>query len=80
MFPLLSELADEVVLVSERAVRAAVRSLALGNRIVAEPSGALALAAALATPASERGESVCLVTGGSIDRELLVEILSDDAA
>jgi threonine dehydratase len=80
MFPLLSELADDVVVVSERAVRAAVRSLALGNRIVAEPSGALALAAALATPASERGESVCLVTGGSIDRELLVEILSDDAA
>lgn len=79
MYPLLSELADDVVLISEAAVRAAVRSLALGNRIVAEPSGALALAAALATPASERGVSVCLVTGGSIDRELLVEILGDAA-
>jgi len=80
MFPLLTKLVDDSVLVPERAVRAAVRSLALANKIVAEPSGALALAAALATPASERGASVCLVTGGSIDRDLLVEILSDDAA
>lgn len=77
MLPLLSELADDSVLVAESAVRAAVRSLALANRIVAEPSGALALAAALATPAAERGVSVCLVTGGSIDRDLLVEILRD---
>jgi threonine dehydratase len=78
MFPLLADLVDDAVLVSERAVRAAVKSLALANKMVAEPSGALALAAALATPAEERGETVCLVTGGSIDRDLLVDILRDD--
>ena len=79
MFPLLAELVDDAVLVSERAVRAAVKSLALANKIVAEPSGALALAAALATPAAERGDTVVLVTGGSIDRDLLVDILRDDS-
>ena len=79
MFPLLRDLVDDAVLVSERAVRAAVKSLALANKMVAEPSGALALAAALATPAEERGDTVVLVTGGSIDRDLLVEILRDDS-
>lgn len=79
MFPLLRDLVDDAVLVSERAVRAAVKSLALADKMVAEPSGALALAAALAAPADERGETVCLVTGGSIDRDLLVDILRDDS-
>lgn len=67
MFPLLRAIVDRVVLVSDDAVVAAVKQLALGNKLVAEPSGALALAAALAMPASERGLCVCLVTGGSVD-------------
>ena len=65
MFPLLRDLADDAVLVTEDAVRATVRRLAVGDRLVAEPSGALSLAAALATPPAERGTTVCLVTGGS---------------
>ena len=75
MFPLLSELADEIALVSERDVRAAVRMLALSAHVVAEGSGALAVAAALAVPAHERGRTVCLVTGGSIDAARLAQIL-----
>jgi threonine dehydratase len=43
---------------------------------VAEPSGALALAAALARPPDRRGPAVCLVTGGSIDPEILAAILA----
>ncbi len=77
MFPFLSELIDEVVLVSEADVRAAIRALALHNRIVAEGAGALALAAALRMPADERGVSVCPVTGGSIDADKLATILAD---
>ena len=67
MFPLLRDLADDAVLVTDDAVRAAMRRLALGDKLVAEPSGALSLAAALATPPSERGTTVCLVTGGRND-------------
>ena len=47
MFPFLNELIDDVLLVSERAVRAAIRSILWHNKMLAEPAGALALAAAL---------------------------------
>ncbi len=80
MFPLLSELADDFALVSERDVRAAIRKLALSAHVVAEGAGALAVAAALSVPASERGRSVCLVTGGSIDASRLAQILVEEEA
>ena len=76
MFPILSGLADEVVLVTEDDVRAMIRRLAIHDHVVAEPAGALAAAAALATPRDERGKSVCLVTGGNIDDKLLSEVLT----
>jgi len=75
MFPLLQEVVDEVLLVSEQAVRATIRRLAVGNRVIVEGAGALAVAAALATPADRRGRSVCLLTGGSIDTPALLAIL-----
>ncbi len=75
MFPLLRELADDLRLVSEEDVRATVRQLALKAKLIVEPAGALAVAAALREPAAVRGASVCLATGGSIDPALLVEIL-----
>lgn len=77
MFPLLSELVDDCVLVPEDDVRAAIRRLATGNRIVAEGAGALATAAALAAPSEARGRTVALVTGGSIDAEKLASILTE---
>jgi threonine dehydratase len=77
MFPLLNELIDDVLLVSERSVRAAIRSILWHNKMVAEPAGALALAAALQVPPKQRGKSVCLVTGGSIGFELMMEILQE---
>ncbi len=70
---LLRDLTDESVLVSEDDVRACVRRLALRDKIVAEPSGALALAAALAT--SPAGAAACIVTGGSIDADKLAAML-----
>ncbi len=78
MFPLLTELVDDVLVVSERAVRAAIRSILRHNKILAEPAGVLALAAALQMPPKKRGQSVCLVTGGSIRDELMMEILQED--
>lgn len=78
MFPLLNELIDDVLLVSEHAVRTAIRSILWRNKMLAEPAGALALAAALQMPPTDRGKSVCLVTGGSIGVELLMEIVQEE--
>ncbi len=77
LFPLLAELVDRSVLVAEERVCAAVRRLALRDRIVAEPSGALAVAAAEDAPAGERGRAVALVTGGSIDADKLAGIVTE---
>jgi threonine dehydratase len=78
MFPFLSELIEDVLLVSEQSVRSAIRSILWHNKMLAEPAGALALAAALQMPPKQRGKSVCLVTGGSISSELIMEILQEE--
>jgi len=77
MYPLLRELVDEVVLVSEDDVKRAIRRLALEDKIVAEGAGALPVAAALAMSKEKRGRSVAVVSGGNIDRDKLTSILSD---
>ncbi|MCH8235486.1 MAG: pyridoxal-phosphate dependent enzyme [Chloroflexi bacterium] len=75
MWPLLREVVDDTVTVSEEQVRDAIRRLALDNKLVVEGAGAAALAAALATPVAERGLSVCVLSGGSIDGDKLAEII-----
>jgi threonine dehydratase len=77
MFPLLREVLDDVVIVPESRVREAVRELALKNKVVAEGSGALALAGALQQDQADRGSSVCVVSGGSIDPAVLAEIIQE---
>ena len=75
MIPLLRDVIDDVIIVPESRVREAVRKLALTNKVVAEGSGALSLAGALHLDESERGRSVCVISGGSIDPALLAEIV-----
>jgi threonine dehydratase len=75
MYPMLRRLVDEVVLVSEEQVMAAMRRLALRSKLVTEGAGAAAVAAALATPDAERGVSVCIVSGGSVDRSLFARVV-----
>lgn len=74
MYPLVSSVVDRVAVVSEDDVRSAIASLALGNKLVAEGSGAMSLAAAL----GERrdGPVACIVSGGSIGADRLAEILT----
>jgi threonine dehydratase len=66
MFPLLKPVVDEVLVVPEARVRAAIRRLATDCKLVSEGAGALAMAAALDIPVERRGRSVCLVTGGNV--------------
>ena len=76
MFPLLKDLVDATIQVSEEDTIRTVSDLAVHQKIIAEPSGALAIAAARAVPVTERGVSACIVTGGSIDPGLLSRILA----
>jgi threonine dehydratase len=76
MYPLLRQVVDETVLVSEEAVRRAIRKLSLRNKLMVEGSGALSVAAAMAAPPEERGKAVCIISGGSIDSDKLMEIIT----
>ena len=75
LYPALRATVDDVALVSEEGAKEAVRALALGNKLVVEGAGAMVVAAALATPAAERGRAACILSGGSIGADKLAEIL-----
>ena len=77
MFPMLRQLVDHLVLVGEDDVMAAMRLLAKGDKLVTEGAGAAAVAAALATPAEDRGLSVCVVSGGSVDLSLFARVVGE---
>ena len=77
LFELVKETVDKVVVVPEAEIAKAVRFLALENKLVTEGAGAISLAAALAMPREERGKSVCVLSGGSIDAEKLAHILEE---
>lgn len=77
MYPLLRNLVDDSVTVSEKAVKKTMKTLMLKHKLIVEGSGALATTAALQEPLESRGKSVCLITGGSIDTEKIVAILTD---
>jgi threonine dehydratase len=77
MFPLLQDLVDEVILVDDSDTKAAIATLAREHHVIVEGAAAVSFAAALRCPEERRGRSVVVLTGGSIDADLLVEILGD---
>ena len=82
-FPHIEALADDIVTVSEAELLEGVRRLARQGRLIAEPGGAVAVAAALfrdpaelgLTPGGTAAPLVAVVSGGNIDPTLLAEIL-----
>jgi threonine dehydratase len=69
---------DEIVTVTEEQMVDAIRQLASGARLVAEPSGAAAMAAHLSGAASQpTGDDhrVVVISGGNLDPKQLAEIL-----
>ena len=74
-WPHIRAFVDDIVTVSEAEIAAAIRRIAGEARLIAEPSGAVATAGALASAADPR-VSVAVVSGGNIDREMLAEILA----
>jgi threonine dehydratase len=68
---------DDIVTVSETEIREAVRQLALNAKLVAEPSGAVPLAAFLfhGEQLPKVTRTVAVISGGNIEPELLAEIV-----
>jgi threonine dehydratase len=83
-FPHMQALVDDIVTVTEEEILDAVRRLAVQARLIAEPGGAVAVAAALFRSAEELGLTsdgtqeplVAVLSGGNIDPTLLAEVLS----
>ena len=88
-FPHIRDLVDDIVTVTEDEILSAMAALALRARLVAEPGGAVAVAAALSRTASELGLSggtgtgdgghapvVAVLSGGNVDPDLLVRVLA----
>ena len=75
MWPLVSKLLDDSLVVTIDEVAEALRLLIEHNHVVAEGSGAMPVAAALTGKAGS-GKLVCVVSGGNIDTDQLVQLLS----
>jgi threonine dehydratase len=74
-FALVSEHVDEIVTVSEDAIARALVQLAERNKVVAEPAGAVAVAALAAGAVDVEGPVVATVSGGNIDPLLLLRVV-----
>ena len=67
-------LVDDIVTVTEEQILATIRRLALEARLVAEPGGAVAMAAALEM--ADAGPVVAVLSGGNISPDLLARVLA----
>ena len=77
-FPIIQQLVEDVLLVSEPEIVTAIRSLALEQKLVVEAGGAVSVAAAASSQAPDDDSPiVCVVSGGNIDPALLRSILRE---
>ncbi len=74
MWPLVSEFVDGTVVSPVSEVANAVRQLFEHNHVVAEGAGAISVAGALGDK-SGTGKTVCVISGGNVDREVMAKIL-----
>jgi threonine dehydratase len=68
---------DQIVLVSEREIAEAFRTLLFRGKILAEPAGAVAAAAFLGGKVDTSRKTVACVTGGNLTEETAMKLLSD---
>jgi threonine dehydratase len=67
---------DDVVTVGEDAIVDAMRRIVLEERLVCEPSGAVAVAGCLEhADLMGTGPTVAVVSGGNVDRDLLAQVV-----
>lgn len=76
-FPIVQNLVDDIVLVTEDQMATAVRHLAVEERLVVEGGGAVGVAAALAGKIERKGLDVVFVlSGGNIEPSVLAKIIA----
>ncbi len=75
MWPLVSNLVDDSIVLSLKQIADAIKLLMERSRVIAEGAGGSSLAAAL-TGKAGTGKIVCVISGGNIDAEKLIKILS----
>ncbi len=75
---------DRIVTIDDRAIVAALRWIFREAKLVAEPSGAITVAAVLADAAAGRlegrGPVVAVISGGNVEPRAFMEYLGDDLA
>jgi threonine dehydratase len=82
-FAHIREFVAEIVTVSDDQIRSAMRELAMRARLVAEPSGAAAMAAHLfgKVPQPKNDDArVILISGGNVEPLMLAEVLAPPAS
>jgi len=79
MWPLVSQLVNGSIVLSLKQIADAIKLLMERGRVIAEGAGGSSLAAAL-TGKAGHGKIVCVISGGNIDAEKLIKILSGTMA
>ena len=74
-FPLVMKYVDDMITVSEDAIKEAVRFLFYTMKLVVEPSGALGIAALLAGKITAAPRTGVIISGGNIDGDTMINIL-----
>lgn len=78
-FKMAKECIDDILVVSEADIRKATARLLTEENVVAEPSGAIGVAALLGNPKLFEGKNVAIViSGGNIDKELMRQLISEE--
>jgi len=76
-WPHIHAFVDDIVTVSEEQICEAMRAIAREARLIAEPSGAVAIAGALAVLDDPRN-GVAVLSGGNVDPALYARVLAQD--
>lgn len=77
-FSILAAALDDVVTVPDAALPLAMRLLLDRHKLVAEPSGAITVAALLTGRVAAEGDTVCVLSGGNIEWDGLQELLGHE--
>lgn len=76
-FPLVLQHVDDMVTVTEDAIKEAVRFLFFRMKLVVEPSGALGISALLSGAVRPTGKAGVIISGGNIDAATMTLILGE---
>lgn len=79
-FEVIKELVDEVVTVNDDDIARAILILLEQAKVVAEPAGAVSVAAILAGKVANTGNTMAVLTGGNIDPLLLQRVVAHGLA